>query len=101
MAPPALATATSAHRANATSPQCIGPAAHSAAQRTAQLSAPRKCNQPAEVHHLQAGLELGERDAAILVGVKFVNERPQHVPRTQPRDTSEVGDRIVVNYIIW
>jgi hypothetical protein len=30
-------------------------------------------------HRLQAGLELGERDAAILVGVKFVKERPQHV----------------------
>jgi hypothetical protein len=28
-------------------------------------------------HRLQAGLELGERDAAILVGVKFVKERPR------------------------
>ena len=30
-------------------------------------------------HRLKAGLELGDRDAAILVGVKFVKERPQHV----------------------
>ena len=30
-------------------------------------------------HRLQAGLKLGERDTAILVGVKFVKERPQHV----------------------
>ena len=28
---------------------------------------------------LEAGLELGDRDEAILVGVKFVKERPQHV----------------------
>jgi len=28
---------------------------------------------------LEAGLELGDRDAAILVNVKFITERPQHV----------------------
>jgi hypothetical protein len=50
MAPPALATATSAHRANATSPQRIGPvrawvcAAHRTAQRTAPRSALHRAN---------------------------------------------------------
>jgi len=71
MAPPALATATSAHRANATSPQRIGPvrawvcAAHRTAQRTAPRSAPhraahctaqmQKKNLGSKFHFLPAG----------------------------------------------
>jgi len=67
MAPPALATATSAHRANATSPQRIGPvrawvcAAHRTAQRTAPRSALHRANATSPQ---RIGPRMGPRSAA-------------------------------------